>query len=167
MQQLVKLVQTFLRVPVTVIENYEGAVCALKALRMSPELICVFMLASVVYTKQGPFAKMKGLDVGCPIQGFTIWWLMKNFIIPATRRGVVIPGLSAEAVAHGPSQSEAMDASATTKLAELTAVMESSGTPVPDLASFYYQAVEDVAEETDPPEDDEARDAEPGCLELI
>jgi hypothetical protein len=64
---------------------------------------------------------------------------MKKFVIPATRRGVVIPGLSAEQVDHGPSQSEAMEASASTKLAELSAVLQGSHLDEPDLESLYFQ----------------------------
>ena len=40
---------------------------------------------------------------------------------------------------HGPSQSEAMEASASAKLAELSAVLASSDEDEPDLDSLYYQ----------------------------
>ena len=109
------------------------------ALRMRPEMICIYLLAGVVGTRQGPFENMKGLDVKCPVQGYTIWWLMKYFIIPATRHGVVIPGLDVARVNHGASQRDAMETSAALKLEELTGVLNLSNTPVPDLGSLFFQ----------------------------
>ena len=108
-------------------------------LRMRPELICIYMVAGLVATRQGPFAGMKGLDVKCAVQGYAIWWLMKHFIIPATRRGVVIPGLDTGRVSHGLSQCDAMEASATAKLAELAGVLVAHSTPVPDLNDLFFQ----------------------------
>ena len=76
---------------------------------------------------------------------------MKYFIIAATKHGVEIPGLDAARVSHGASQRDAMEFSATAKLAELTAVLEQSKTPVPDLSCLFFQeasslegAVQDV-----------------------
>ena len=68
-QPLVRIVQVYLKATVTNIENYEATVAAMGALRVRGELICVFMLSALVYTMQGPFARMKGLDVARPIQG--------------------------------------------------------------------------------------------------
>ena len=65
--------------PATEIDTYAEALDAMNRLRVRSELICIFMLAAVVSTKQGPFAQSKGLDVSCASQGYTIWWLMKNF----------------------------------------------------------------------------------------
>ena len=97
------------------------------------------MLAAVVSTKQGPFAQSKGLDVSCASQGYTIWWLMKNFILKATYRGVAIPGLDTERANHGPSQREAMEMSAEMRLKELTAALTAQKLREPDLGSFYFQ----------------------------
>ena len=59
-QQLVGIVQVYLKATVTNIENYEAAVAAMGALRVRGELICVFMLPALEYTSQGPFARKKG-----------------------------------------------------------------------------------------------------------
>jgi hypothetical protein len=64
---------------------------------------------------------------------------MKYFIIAATKHGVDIPGLDAARVSHGASQRDAMESSATAKLAELTAVLEQSKTPVLDLGFLFFQ----------------------------
>lgn len=118
----------------------------MNSLRLRPEVICIYMLAGVVATRQVPFASMKNLDVKCPIQGYTIWWLMKHFVIKATHRGVDVPGLDTTRVNHGPSQREAMEASATAKLSELTAVLSAQGTPVPALSSLFFQVAEEEEE---------------------
>ena len=125
--------------PHTEIEDYDDAADTMNELRMRPELICIYMVSGLVSTRQRHFAGMKGMDVKCPIQGYAIWWLMKHFIIPATRHGVAIPGLDSARLNHGPSQRDAMETSATAKLAELTAVLGAQGTPIPDMGSLFFQ----------------------------
>ncbi len=83
----------------------------------------------------------------------------RHWGLPATRRGVTIPGLSAAQVDHGPSQSEAMEASASAKLAELSAVLESNHLDEPDLDSLYFQT---VAEE---PSEDELGEQEDAAVQ--
>jgi hypothetical protein len=115
----------------------------MNSLRIRPEIICIFILAGVVATRQGPFARMKCLNVKCSIQGYTIWWLMKHFVIKATHRGVEVPGLDTTRVNHGPCQRDSMEASATAKLSELTAVLSAQDTPVQALSSLFFQVAEE------------------------
>ena len=63
------MLQKFLKVAPMDIESYDEAVQIINEFRMCPEMICVYILAGVVGTRQGPFAHMKGLDVKCAVQG--------------------------------------------------------------------------------------------------
>ena len=126
----------------------------MNSLRLRPEIICIYILSGLVATRQGPFAHMKHLDVKCPIQGYTIWWLMKHFILKASHRMVQVPGLDATRVHHGSSQRDAMEESATAKLSELTAVISALGTPVPALSSLFFQEAANEEEGEERPAED-------------
>ena len=130
----------------------------MNSLRLRPEIICIYMLAGVVATRQAPFVSMKNLDVKCPIQGYTIWWLMKHFVIKATHRGVDVPGLDTTRVNHGPSQRDAIEASATAKLSELTAVLSAQETPLPALNSLFFQVAEEEEDQAGEQRDEEDED---------
>ena len=87
------LIEVFLKARKSDINSYDDAISAMNKLRVSPEVTCIFLLTAVVSTRQGPFAEMKGMSIECPVQGYAVWWLMKNVMMAALHRGVNVPGL--------------------------------------------------------------------------
>jgi len=103
--QVVKISAEFLRNSQLDFDTTEEIYSAISEMGISPLLFCIFMLSGLITARVGIFSRMSGLDVSDKIQGYTLWWIMKYFLIKAAMKNVKIPGLVTEPV-HGNGDSQ-------------------------------------------------------------
>jgi hypothetical protein len=73
----------YLKLPALELRTDDDIHSALTNMGVVPAVFCVFMLCALITARVGPFARMTKLEVTNRVQGYAIWWIMKNFLIAA------------------------------------------------------------------------------------